>query len=70
MNTFTLPQVAASTHKAVFTIHTDVVTEWRRKILDVQLIAREFSDQAEAQAVLIRVRKTNPKAFIKTRVIH
>lgn len=70
MNTVTLPQVSFSTHKAIFTIHTDVVTDWHRKILDVQLIAREFADAAEAQAVLERVRKTNPKAFIKTRVIH
>jgi hypothetical protein len=70
MNRATLTQAQAIEHQAVFTIHTDVVTEWHRKVLNVQLIAREFTSQAEAQATLDRVRKSNPKAFIKTRVIH
>lgn len=70
MNTNTLPQAPATAHHAVFTIHTDVMTEWHRKILNVQLIAHEFTSQAEAQAMLDRVRKSNPKAFIKTRVTH
>lgn len=70
MNANTLPHAPATAHQAVFTIHTDVMTEWRHKILNVQLIAREFTSQAEAQAVLERVRNSNPKAFIKTRVIH
>jgi hypothetical protein len=70
MNVTTLTQAQATAHQAVFTIHTDVMTEWHRKILNVQLIAREFTSQAEAQAMLDRVRKSNPKAFIKTRVIH
>lgn len=70
MNVNTLPQAQATAHQAVFTIHTDVMTEWHRKILNVQLIAREFTSQAEAQAMLERVRKSNPKAFIKNREIH
>lgn len=70
MNTNTLPQAQTIAQNAVFTIHTDVMTEWHRKVLNVQLIAREFTSQAEAQTMLDRVRKSNPKAFIKTRVIH
>jgi hypothetical protein len=70
MSNSTLSQAALTAHQAVFTIHTDVITDWRRKVRDVQLIAREFSSQVEALATLERVRKTNPKAFIKTRVIH
>ena len=70
MSANTLSQAPLTTHQAVFTIHTDVITEWRRKIRDVQLIAREFTSQVEAETTLERVRKTNPKAFIKTRVIH
>jgi hypothetical protein len=70
MNKNTLPQAPTHAHQAVFTIHTDVITEWHRKVLNVQLIAREFTSQLEAKATLDSVRKTNPKAFIKTRVIH
>ena len=70
MNETTLPQAQATAHQAVFTIHADVMTEWHRKILNVQLIAREFTSQAKAQAMLDSVRKSNPKTFIKTRVIH
>lgn len=70
MSNSTVAQDTLAAHHAVFTIHTDVITDWRRKVRDVQLIAREFSSQIEALATLERVRKTNPKAFIKTRVIH
>jgi hypothetical protein len=70
MGSSTLSQAALTAHQAVLTIHTDVITDWRRKVRDVQLIAREFSSQVEALATLERMRKTNPKAFIKTRVIH
>lgn len=64
MNNCTLSQ------QVIFTIHTDVITEWRKKIRDVQLIGKEFTNHIEAQATLDRVKKSNPKAFIKTRVIH
>lgn len=70
MSDDTLPRATLTAHQAVFTIHTDVITEWRRKVRNVQLIAREFSDQVEAFKTLDRVRKTNPNAFIKTRIIH
>lgn len=64
MNNCTLSQ------QVIFTIHTDVITEWRKKIRDVQLIGKEFTNHIEAQTTLDRVKKSNPKAFIKTRVIH
>lgn len=64
MNSCTLSQ------QVIFTIHTDVITEWRKKIRDVQLIGKEFTSPVEAQATLDLVKKSNPKAFIKTRVIH
>lgn len=65
MNKNTLPQAPAIAHNAVFTIHTDVITEWDRKVLNVQLIARELTSQLEAKATLDRVRKLTLKPSLK-----
>lgn len=70
MNALTLSHPQHTASQAIFTIHTDVVTEWRRKVCGVLLIAREFTLYEDALTTLERVRKSNPKAFIKTRVIY
>lgn len=70
MNALTLSHPQNTAIQAIFTIHTDVVTEWRRKVCGVLLIAREFTHYEDELTTLERVRKSNPKAFIKTRSTH
>lgn len=65
MNALTLSHPQNTASQAIFTIHTDVVTEWRRKVCGVLLIAREFTRHGDALTTLERVRKSNPKAFSK-----
>ncbi|OUS15262.1 hypothetical protein A9Q88_11950 [Gammaproteobacteria bacterium 50_400_T64] len=48
-----------------FTIHTDVVTGWRTKSCNIQLLNQVFNARQEAEEMLALVKQTTPKAFIK-----
>lgn len=54
---------------ANYTIHSDIQIAPNRKILDMPLLDRVFTDKDQAEAMLDTVRRTMPKAFIKTQVV-
>lgn len=54
----------------VYTIHTDVETAWHRRVCNIQLVPGFFTDRAKAAATLTTVRRTNPRAFIKTKLAY
>jgi len=56
--------------KPTYTIHTDVQAAWRRKLCNLQLIPSIFADREKALATLATVRRTNPRAFIKTKMAY
>jgi len=56
--------------KPTYTIHTDVQTAWRRKLCNLQLIPGVFTDREKAIETLATVRRTNPRAFIKTKMAY
>ncbi len=58
-------QAEAATPAVQFTIHTDVVSGWRTKSCNIQLLRQAFSAKQEAEDMLALVKQTNPKAFIK-----
>jgi len=53
-----------------YTIHSDVQIARNRKILNVPVLAVEFTSREEAEMILANVRRTMPRAFIKTHTIH
>jgi len=55
---------------ANYTIHSDVQIASNRKILNVPVLPVEFATREEAETMLANVRRTMPRAFIKTRIIH
>ncbi len=59
-----------TSRQPIYTIHTDVQTAWRRKLCNLQLVPGFFTDREKALATLATVRRTNPRAFIKTRMAH
>jgi hypothetical protein len=55
---------------ANYTIHSDVQIARNRKILNVPVLATVYTDKEQAEMMLVNVRRTMPRAFIKTQVIH
>ena len=54
----------------IYTIHTDVQIERNRRVCNIQLVPSIFTDRAKAAATLATVRRTNPRAFIKTKLAY
>lgn len=55
---------------ANYTIHSDVQIARNRKVLNVPVLGVAFSSREAAETMLANVRRTMPKAFIKTQVVH
>lgn len=55
---------------ANYTIHSDVQIAQNRKILNVPVLGVAFASREEAELMLANVRRTMPKAFIKTISVH
>lgn len=55
---------------ANYTIHSDVQISRNRKILNVPVLATVYSNREEAEMMLANVRRTMPRAFIKTQIRH
>ena len=55
---------------ANYIIHSDVQIARNRKILNVPVLATVYTDKEQAERMLANVRRTMPRAFIKTQVIH